>query len=161
MTAIFQIDLNLISDKQLYTLSLSPQVCAETAERFKIPNIYNIDIDMEVITQKHAWQLKGHVTSMLQLRCIQSDELFDETFIVPFDVILSQYEIEDDTLDLELIEDLNVDIGDIALQYLALQIPLHPTHPKLASETHLPISDASDTTESHWKKALEQLKQHK
>lgn len=161
MTTIFEIDLNSLAPQETFTISLSENLCKETADRFKIPGIYNIDIEMVVTQLKHTWQLTGHVISTVQLKCVQSNELFEESFNVPFDVILSQYEIEDEELDVEIINELNVDAGDIALQYLALQIPLHPTHPKLSAETHHSETPAPESSEPAWKKALEHLKQQK
>lgn len=161
MTTIFEIDLTPVTEPETYTLMLSPQVCKETAERFKIPHIYTIDINMNLTPQKHSWLLAGHITSTVQLRCIQSNELFDESFDIPFEVVLSQYEIEDDTLDIEIIDEPKVDAGDIALQYLALQIPLHPIHPNHASDVPLSQTDTKEISSSSWKEALEPLKQQK
>jgi hypothetical protein len=161
MTTIFEIDLTPVTEPETYTLTLSPQICKETALRFKIPHLYTIDINMNLTPQKHSWLLAGHVASTVQLRCVQSNDLFDESFKIPFEVVLSQYEIEDDTLDVEILEVLKVDAGDIALQYLALQIPLHPIHPNLASDVSLAQTDTKEISSSSWKEALADLKQQK
>lgn len=140
MSAIYEIDLTTLSEHETYTINLSPLICKETADRFKISMVYDIEIEMAVKTEKHFWELSGTVVASVQLKCVKSTELFDAGFQSPFNVILSYTDIDDDTLDVEIITDSKIDIGDIALQYLALQIPLNPTHPKLQPD----LSDVGD-----------------
>ncbi|QOL20463.1 YceD family protein [Candidatus Bodocaedibacter vickermanii] len=161
MSAIYEIDLSTLPEHETYTLNLSQQLCKDTADRFKIPTVYDIEIEMEIKTEKHFWELSGNVVANVQLKCVKSTELFDAGFQSPFNVILSHTDIDDDTLDVEIITDAKVDIGDLALQYLALQIPLNPVHPKLQTE----LSDVGDHETAavvpSWKQALENLKQQK
>jgi uncharacterized metal-binding protein YceD (DUF177 family) len=161
MSAIYEIDLSTLPEQETYKLNLSQQICKETADRFKISTIYDIEIEMEIKTQKHFWQLSGNVVANVQLKCVNSAELFDTGFQTPFNVIFSYTDIDDDSLDVEIITDTKVDIGDVVLQYLALQIPLNPIHPKLQTE----LSDAGDHATAvvtpSWKQALENLKQQK
>lgn len=161
MSSIFEIDLTTLPEQETYKLNLSQQLCKETADRFKISKFYDIEIEMEIKTEKHFWELSGNVVASTQLKCVKSSELFDVAFQTPFNVILSYTDIDDDTLDVEVITDSKVDIGDLAIQYLALQIPLSPIHPKLQTE----LSDAGDHETAaavpSWKQALESLKQQK
>ncbi|MDP3936158.1 MAG: hypothetical protein Q8Q56_04140, partial [Alphaproteobacteria bacterium] len=161
LSSIYEIDLSTLPEQEAYNLNLSQPICKETADRFKISNIYDIEIEMEIKTEKHFWTLSGNVVANTQLKCAKSAELFDAGFQTPFNVILSNTDIDDDTLDVEIITDSKVDIGDIALQYLALQIPLTPIHPKLQTE----LSDVGDHATAavvpSWKQALETLKQKK
>ncbi len=161
MSAIYEIDLSTLPEQETYKLNLSQQICKETADRFKISTIYDIEIEMEIKTQKHFWELSGNVVANVQLKCVNSAELFDTGFQTPFNVIFSYTDIDDDSLDVEIITDTKVDIGDVVLQYLALQIPLNPIHPKLQAE----LSDAGDHATAvvtpSWKQALENLKQQK
>jgi hypothetical protein len=161
MSAIYEIDLSTLPEQETYKLNLSQQICKETADRFKISTIYDIEIEMEIKTQKHFWQLSGNVVANVQLKCVNSAELFDTGFQTPFNVIFSYTDIDDDSLDVEIITDTKVDIGDVVLQYLALQIRLNPIHPKLQTE----LSDAGDHATAvvtpSWKQALENLKQQK
>lgn len=163
MSSIYEIDLSTLAAHETYKLNVNQLLCKETAERFKIPNIYDIGIDMSVQTSDHFWELSGSITASVQLKCVHSAELFDAGFQSDFNVILSPRDFDDETLDVEIIDEgSKVDIGDIALQYLALQIPLTPIHPKI-------IEDINETTGDHktlaetpaWKRALENLKQQK
>ncbi|MDP3641428.1 MAG: hypothetical protein Q8R43_03240 [Alphaproteobacteria bacterium] len=161
MSAIYEIDLTTLPEHETYKLNLSQHLCKETADRFKISTVYDIEIEMEIKTEKHFWKLSGNVVASVQLKCVKSTELFDAGFQSPFCVILSYTDIDDDALDVEIITDSKVDIGDLALQYLALQIPLSPIHPKLQTE----LSDVGDHETAEvvpsWKQALEHLKQQK
>jgi uncharacterized metal-binding protein YceD (DUF177 family) len=161
MSSIFEIDLSTLPEQETYKLNLSQQICKETADRFKIPSIYDIEIEMEITAEKHFWKLSGNVISNVQLKCVKSLELFDVGFQSPFNVILSYTDIEDDTLDVEVTTTPKVDVGDIALQYLALQIPLSPIHPKLQAELSSVGDHETAVVVPSWKQALENLKQNK
>lgn len=163
MSPIYEIALSTLPEHETYKLNLSQELCKETADRFKVPFIYDISIEMDIKTEPHVWELSGNITATVQLKCVHSAELFDAGFHAPFNVILSVRDIDDETLDVEIVEaGSNVDIGDIAIQYLALQIPLTPIHPNISA-------DITETTGDHetapitpaWKQILKNLKQQK
>lgn len=162
MSLIHEIDLSILLEDETYKLNLSPKLCKETADRFKVPNIYDINIEMNVQLKGHIWKLSGSIDSTVQLKCAHSAKLFDAGFQATFKVILSPRDIDDETLDVEILDGSNVDIGDIAIQYLALQIPLSPIHPDITQE----ISGISGDHETAsvtpgWKQVLENIKQQK
>jgi uncharacterized metal-binding protein YceD (DUF177 family) len=157
MPTIYEVDLDLITPVEKYEIILNETLYPEIAERFKIPQVYEIAINADLAYQRDLWVLSGSVSATIQLKCVQSHELFDATFNVPFHVVLSNYEINDDMLDVELLQGSKADIGEIAIQYLALEIPINPVHPKIAAQVPIPSSLSEEETPS-WKKALEKLK---
>lgn len=160
MTIIYEIDLGLITGSETYDVTLNKVLYSEIAERFKIPQVYEIVMKADLIPQNDLWIFSGSVYATVQLKCIQSKELFDATFNAPFHVLLSKYEIDDDMLDIELLEGSKIDVGEIAIQYLALEIPLNPIHPKI--EAQIPSSSLLMEEEApSWKEALKKLKSQK
>lgn len=158
---VYQIDLGLINEPETYNIILSKEMYSDIAERFKVPQVHEISFDAEVKPQNDLWILSGSVYATLQLQCVQTEELFDATFNVPFNVLLSNYEIDDDFVDVELLETSKVDIGEIAIQYLALEVPFNPLHPTIEAQASSQPTLLFEQETPEWKKALERLKSQK
>lgn len=157
---IYQVDLSTTTSPTSFHITLSTDLYTKIATRFKIPEISHIEIKADLVLKDNLWVFAGSISSNARLRCVQSNVLFQATFNAPFSVILSYHELNDDFLDVELLEDSKVDLGEIAIQYLALEIPLNPTSPEIY-EQNLGNCAASEITEDHnpeWKSILQKLK---
>jgi uncharacterized metal-binding protein YceD (DUF177 family) len=163
MSPIYEIDLSALPEEgETYNVSVNQLLCKETTARFNIPNIYDISIEMNIKSKGYFWELTGNITAGVQLKCAHSSDLFDAGFQTSFKVVLSTRDIDDETLDVEIIEGSTVDIGDIAIQYLALAIPLTPIHPKINDDiTEITGNHETAPVTPTWKKALEDFKQQK
>jgi uncharacterized metal-binding protein YceD (DUF177 family) len=160
MSASYEIDLTTVQDIEVYQINLPSSFYKEIAQRFKIPEIYIISIEAQIIPHHDIWQLAGHVDADVQLKCTQSQELFEARFHASFEVVLSYHEIDDDMMDVEILETSKVDISEIALQYLALEIPINPIHPQFTKQT-AEFFVGRDKEVPEWKRTLERLKTQK
>lgn len=158
---IFAIDVSKIAEPTTHKIKLPHPQCSEIADRFKIPKIFSLNIKMTITPINNQWELSGNVMADVQLQCVKSSELFEKTFEIPFLVILTHHDIDNPDLDVELIENPKVDIGDIALQYLALEIPINPLHPSIETSEENTTSVYSDAKNLEWIQVLEKLKQQK
>lgn len=156
---IYIIDTNVIQEITLYKVKLKPKLCSETAKRFKIPTVYDISLTMEIDPLNDIWELKGTAEAAVQLKCVKSSQLFERTFTASFTVMLSYYDMDDTDLDVEILQSSQVDIGDIALQYLALEIPLSPVHPGIEEEISNSSLVGSEEKLFGWKEKLASIKQ--
>lgn len=157
----FAIDISKIAAPITHKIELNNSQCSEIADRLKIPQVFSTSIEIAITPGDDQWELTGRIMADAQLQCVKSGELFNKVFETPFLVILSYHDIDTPDLDIELIENPRVDVGDIALQYLALEIPLAPLHPSIEASEEIATSVFSDNENSQWKQALEKLKQQK
>lgn len=161
MRAIYQIDVSAVTEPQTYSLQLSKDLCDEIATRFHVPAILNVNIEMSLTPKNSIWELTGTIDATVQLMCVKSKQLFVSTFQDSFFVILSYVAIDNLELDVELLEQSTVDIGDIAIQYLAMIIPTSPLHPEFNDASSKIISHPSNTIQAEWKQSLSRLKHPK
>lgn len=161
MSISCSIDLNQVSHHKVYTLNATPSECSETAQRLMVPKLHNIRIAMTLSQHKSHWTLSGTITSDMQLKCTATSKLFDATIAADFDVILSNHEPSDapDNADVELLTSSQINLSEIALQYLALETPLSPLY---SDSTEAPAT-ANELSTTHansdaWKQALAKLK---
>lgn len=158
MNSIFKIHPKEISKTENIHLNCSTEVCTETAKRLNVKSIQNIIIDASITPHQESWLYEGQITATINLTCSVSQEIFAETFLADFNIFLSYDEPINSELDFELIENNNVDVGELAIQYLSLEVPFAPISPK--AQTKNP-SNATQADTPDWKKALSKIKTNK
>lgn len=157
---IYQIDLSTLISPTSFHITLSADLYTKIAARFKIPEISHIEIRADLVLKDNLWVFAGSISSDARLKCVQSNILFQATFNAPFSVVLSHHELNDDFLDVELLEGSKVDLGEIAIQYLALEIPLSPISPEIYEQNlgHRAASEITEDYNPEWKSILQKLK---
>lgn len=157
MTVIYKINTSTVTADLTIDYEVPTNQLAEISERIMIPAVAQIRMHMHITPVDEKWELTGSVDADVQLECVQSHRRFDASFHVPFQVILTPIEFDTD-MDIEILESETIDIGDIAIQYLALEIPLAPLHPDLEdSAQNKPQQDVNETATPSWKDALSKL----
>lgn len=155
MNPIFQITPKNILKAETINLTLSKEACNETAKRLGVARAENITIKAEISPKDNVWFFSGYIEAQLELICSVSQTPFVELFKPEFNIVLTDTPPSDEALDFEIIENNRVDIGDLAIQYLALDVPTFPISPNANSENTPQDSAASPQA---WKAALEKLK---
>jgi uncharacterized metal-binding protein YceD (DUF177 family) len=155
MNPIFQITPKNILKTEIINLTLSKEMCDETAKRLGVARAENITIKADISPKDSFWVFSGYIEAQLELICSVSQTPFIELFKSDFNIMLTDTPPSDEELDFEIIENNRVDIGDLAIQYLALDVPTFPISPNENSE-HTSLK--SESSQQTWKAALEKLK---
>lgn len=113
-----------------YTVNASIEQLQSIADRLSIPSISTFASKMTITPQDKYHMLIGDFKASVILTCSRTAEEFEFYVEDFFECILSQQELEDDEQDVEVYEE-EVDIAEIAIQYLSLSLPDYPIHPKI------------------------------
>ncbi len=122
---------------QSYTLSADKDQLKYLAEIFKVPAVNSFKTTMKLIFQKKQSKLDviGHLEANLKLRSVISltefDKEYQTDFKLTFDTNAKYEDIYDNDEDINLdvpdiVIDGKIDLGDIAIEQLALILEDHP-----------------------------------
>lgn len=127
---------------------------------------FSSDILLKFNHKNHRLDVKGEVKAVLELKSVISLENFEKEYLVPFeyyyDTSLSYQDLKDMELSIkdegpEIIENGQIDLGQISIEQLALQME---DHPKMEGEKFEFCSefDEETTTENNPFLVLKKLK---
>ena len=159
---------DLTQNEQSYHLCANKSELAELTTILKVENVksFTADIYLKLNRKNHRLDIKGEVKALLELKSVISLENFEKQYVAPFeyyyDTALTYQDVKDiDTginVDIpEIIENGQIDLGQIAIEQLALVID---DYPKKEGEKFEFISefDEETTRVNHPFAVLEKLK---
>lgn len=137
------ISLRYTSDKiQAHTIEAKPDECAALAERFELIRIDRLisDFTLQAEEESDAFRLKGRIVADVIQACVLTLQDVPSHIEAKFDVVLLPHthpifqDDEDmlDTQDYEPYTDDTFDAGEVAAQYLALNLNSYPRHESIA-----------------------------
>jgi len=159
---------DLSQNEQHYRLSANKLQLAELKAILQVENVkqFEADIALKLSRKNHRLDIKGEVLAILELQSVLSLEIFEREYIVPFaywyDTSLTYQDIKDLDAGIndevpEIIENGEIDLGQIAIEQLALVME---DYPKMEGEIFAFQSEFDDETTSaaHPFAALKKLK---
>lgn len=118
------------------SFSATPSECGALKTRFKIPNVENVRVDYTLTKsqQPKTYDLNGHLTAILTQECVSTLKPVIKHVDEKFYVILKNekrpeidtFDENEDIRDIDYIEYGEIDLGEIAAQYLAMNLDLYP-----------------------------------
>lgn len=147
-----------------YSVTATANQLTAMATRLYIPSLSSFSANLVVSPRGEYHTLSGDFQATLTLTCSRTAEDFETEIRDSFECVLSHTEFEHHTLDVEVYED-ELDIAEIAIQYLSLTLPDYPLHPKVQASINvndLVYSDegeiVQDDPHQKFKDALAELK---
>ena len=133
---ILKID-DLTQNEQRYTLKAKEHDLAALKEILQVESVqaFAADIALKLSRKAHRLDIKGEVRATLELKSVISLENFIKEYVVPFsyffDTSLTYQDIKDMDLGIndeapEIIENGQIDLGQIAIEQLALAMEDYP-----------------------------------
>ena len=150
---VIKID-DLSQSKHHYHLSADEHQLKELAAILKVEDVksFAADIDLKLSRKIHRLDVEGKVTALLELKSVISLENFEKLYEVPFkyyyDTSMSYQDLRDLDLSIddeapEIIEDGQIDLGQIAIEQLALVME---DYPRLDGEHFYFVSEFDEET---------------
>jgi len=159
---------DLTQNEQHYHLSASKEDLEVLKTILKVEDVksFNADISLKKSHKMHRLDIKGEVRAILELKSVVSLENFEKEYVAPFeyyfDTEMSYEDLKDMDLGIneeapEIIENGQIDLGQIAIEQLALVME---DYPRRVGEVFEFVSefDEETTREAHPFAVLEKLK---
>jgi uncharacterized metal-binding protein YceD (DUF177 family) len=135
------------------TLLPSEEERKAVAKRLKLVNILSLSISCAIQKEphdEHRYRLSGIIEALVTYECVVSLENFDEALKEKFDLRIrhrpasmdseSDDDEENEAFDVEYTETGDIDLGEIATEYLSLTLKDHPKKPGVAFDSKEPLA---------------------
>ncbi len=123
------------------TIAATPEECAALARRFGLESMSALTADLTLEpVPGGVIRLHGDMAARLTQRCVVSLEPFDVQIAEPVrmeftaEPAILEAAAEDPELDIELIEDAAIDLGEVVAQSLSLALDPYPRRPDLPAD---------------------------
>jgi uncharacterized metal-binding protein YceD (DUF177 family) len=146
----------LLDSGRVVDITASPQECAAIARRLDLIALRDFRVvgRLDVVRRGRITSFDARLTAVVTQTCIVTldpvqasiDEVIEVRLLSQSETRAQQeLDIDIDEDDIEITETGIVDVGDIAVQYLALALDPYPRSPG-AAEVVLPVEGADDET---------------
>ena len=129
---------NSRAEEDIYKAHLDKTSCADMAARFGFLEIGPVSVDLRVkMIAKETWEVKGKVDVELVQACVVTGEPVEETatiiieerYVPVLDETDDDIEIDISAVDVELLEEGVIPLGELVQQSIALGVDNHPRVP--------------------------------
>ena len=126
------------AQEDIYTSTLDAGACADIAERFGFLEIGPVSVSLKVkMIAKDTWEVTGKIAAELVQACVVTSKPVPETvtieieerYVPAIDEGDSDIEIDVSSVDVELLEDGMIPLGELVQQSLGLGVDNHPRLP--------------------------------
>ena len=159
---------DLTQNEQHYFLKAGPKDLEVLKAILKVESVklFEADITLKKTHKKHRIDIKGEVKALLELKSVISLENFDQKYVAPFEYYYDTTLTYEDLRQLdasindevpEIIENGQIDLGQIAIEQLALVMDDYPRQSGEEFEFQSEF-DEKTTRENHPFAILEKLK---
>lgn len=122
-------------DAATYQGSLPAASCQLIAERFGFEGVSEVVVDLTVkLIAKETWEVKGQISAMVTQACVMTATPIDEQLMIRveeryvphIDQDNEQIEIDVSAVDVELLTDQDILLGELVQQAIGLNAAAHP-----------------------------------
>ena len=150
------------ADEEQYKGTLDTKDCQVIAERFGFLDIHSVSVALSVkMVAKNSFVVKGSVGAHVTQACVMTAEPVSETISLQIedryvpeidDVVDQEIEIDVTAVDVELLEDGLIPLGELVQQTIALGVD---NHPRLENAPEQYLSGPEITPENPFQKLSE------